>query len=428
MNHETKSNIKLKSIKAIRAPYPSVFPKTWGQVILFMLVFLNAGIFASTSSNPLGIKGASELVELFCALFSFYYFWIQLYSKGTVSKIDFTVFGLIWAAFFYSAIAAQIRFGQPFYYGMIEERRLLNFFIYFPIAWGIRRGVVSIEQILSWIIGVALLCGLLSVLVVSGVIAPLKVIEVSVNTLREDRFGIGSAYIALASLILLFRIVKFKRKVLFAQFLFLVLVLLAVVQTRQILIALLISSIFLLGATRFAIWSTIAIGAFAVTAASSETVSSLLIKYQGLFLQLGSDEYLEASARALTINTIINEISGGAWLGSGALSGLWHDGFARLYGENFFLADVGFIGSLYKFGVLAFVLYAVYLSLQYKLLRASIGHQHYRLIMAAWVYLLVILPVAATLEYRGSISGMLLALSLGCTYEVNRPRFTSYAT
>jgi len=410
------------SYRAKQVSLHSVIPKTWSQIFIFLLIFLNAGIFSATSSNPLGIKGASEFFELFCALFSFGYLLIQIYSKGTVSKIDLTVFAMIIAAFFYSALAAHLRFGQPIIYGLIEERRLLNVLVYFPIAWGIRRGVVTTDQIFSWIIGFALLCGVLSIMVISGVIAPLSDIEVSANTLREDRFGIGSAYIALASLLLLSKIVYSKRRVLFLQFLFLVLVLLAVVQTRQILIAVMVSSIFLLGMTRFAIWSTIAAAVFAVLATSTDMVSNLIIKYQTLFFQLGSEAYLEASARALTINSIVNQIMNGAWMGSGALSALWKNGFARIYGENFFLADVGFLGSLYKFGILAFALYWVYLSLQYKLMRHAKDHPYHRLLMAVWVYLLVILPVAATLEYRGSISGLLLAVSLGCAMEVSNSK------
>jgi hypothetical protein len=420
--NEAIPKFDLLSNQGKQGSFHSVIPKTWSQVFIFLLIFLNAGIFSATSSNPLGIKGASEFLELLFVSFSFGYLVTQIYSKGTVSKIDLTVFALIFTAFFYSALAAHLRFGQPIIYGLIEERRLLNVLVYFPIAWGIRRGVVSTDQIISWIIGFALLCGVLSILVVLGVIAPLSVIEVSANALREERYGIGSAYIALASLLLLSKVVYYKRRVLFFQLLFLVLVLLAVVQTRQIVIAVMVSSIFLLGMTRFAIWSTIAAVVFAALATSTDMVSSLILKYQALFFQLGSEEYLEASARALTINSIVNQIMNGAWMGSGALSSLWKNGFARIYGESFYLTDVGFLGSLYKFGVLAVALYGIYFSLQYKLLRNAKDHPYHRLLMAVWVYLLVILPVAATLEYRGSISGLLLAVSLGCAIEVARAR------
>ena len=384
------------------------------------MVFMNAGIFASTSSNPFGIKGASELVLLISTFFSFYFLWHQISRKGTVSKLDLTVFSLIWITLFYSALAAQMRFGQPFVYGLIEERRILYFMIYFPLTWGIRQDVITIEQLFGWIITTALICGILSMLVYFGAITPLNFREVGANSIRTDRFGIGSAYIALASLILLFKISKYKRWLLFSQLLFLVVILVMVIQTRQILIALLISSVILLGTTRFVIWTAITTGILAVTIVNSNAAYNLFIKYQALFLQLSSAEYLEASARILTTNTIVSEISAGAWLGSGALSSLWNGGFARLYGENFFLADVGIVGSAYKFGIMTFILYGVYFIMQYRVMRAAKNHSYFRLIMGIWIYLLAILPVAATLEYRGSIAGLLLAVSIGCSKEIKR--------
>ena len=383
---------------------------------------MNAGMFASTASNPLGVKGANEIVELYCALYSLYYLWARATKAGSIPRLDLIVFGLIWAAFLYSGFAAQIRFGQPFYYGLIEERRILNFLVYFPVVRAIQRDIISVEQVFSWIVGIALLCGVLSVVVVSGVIPPIKDIDVSVNALREDRFGIGSAYMALATLILLFRMVYFKQRSLTAYLVFLVLVLLAVVQTRQILIAILISSLFILGTTRFAIWSFIMIGAVAILAVSTDWMWNLIVKYEALFMQLGSDDYLEASARALTVKDIIDEILNGAWLGSGALSAMWKGGFSNVYGEYFYLADVGFLGSIYKFGIWALVFYAVYLYIQYSVLKRARGHQYFRLVAGIWIYILIILPVAATLEYRGSISGLLLALSVGSAIELKRLR------
>jgi len=406
--------------KATQHSRYATLPKTRGQIFIFFMVFMNAGIFASTSSNPFGVKGASELVVLISTLFSFYYLWHQISRKGAVSKIDFTVFSLIWSAFLYSALAAQIRFGQPFVYGLIEERRILYFMIYFPLTWGIRQRVISIEQLFDWIIATALICGMLSILVYLGAITPLNIREIGANSIRGDRFGIGSAYIALASLILLFEITKYKRWLLLPQLLLLVAVLVMVIQTRQILIALLISSVILLGTIRFAIWSAFATGMFAMTVANSSVAYNLFVKYQTLLLQLSSTEYLEASARALTTNSIVGEISKGAWFGSGALSYLWNGGFARLYGENFFLTDVGIVGSAYKFGVMTLIFYGVYFVTQYKMVRAAKNHSYFRLIVGIWTYLIVILPVAATLEYRGSIAGLLLALSMGCSNESKR--------
>ncbi|NTW87899.1 MAG: hypothetical protein HGB26_01965 [Desulfobulbaceae bacterium] len=398
----------------------SMFPKTGSQIFILLLVFLNSGIFSSTAANPFGIKGVSEALEFLNVMFALSYLWSQFWNKGTIAKIDFTVFFLVMCAFFYSALAAQIRFGQPLYYGLIEERRILIFLIYFPLAWAFRRRVITVQQIFSWVVMSAFVCAVLSVFVAAGIVSPLKVKEVSENAIREDRYGIGPAYIALASLLIIFRFVFNKGLSTVFQILFLLGVLVVIVQTRQILIALAISSLFLVGAARFAIWLAVAGGAIVLLSVSTDIVSGLFLKYQALFGQLASESYLEESARALTIITVLKEFLNGAWFGSGSLSALWKGGFAEIYQPTFFLADVGFFGTIYKYGVLSTLFYFIYFFVQFRALRAAKEHHYYRLIMAAWIFLLVMLPVAATIEYRGSMSGLLLAMSLGCAVEASR--------
>lgn len=399
-----------------------LIPSSSGQLMLFVMVFFNSGIVGGAASNPFGIKGVSEFFELLYLLFACAYLWGQFNAKGTVHKLDITIFAIVVSAILYSAIAAKMRFGQPIYYGLLEQRRLLIILIYFPLAWGFRHQVVSVTQIMGWVIATALLCGILSVLVASGLVEPLNVREAGENVLREDRYGIGKFYLLMGALALLFRMSLEKQHRYVFPFFFLLAVLIVIVQTRQLLIAFLISSFFMLGTVRILAWSLASVVGVAIVASTTNFLSALLAKYQILFLQLGAEEYLEAGARARTISAITDEIASGQWLGSGALSSKWNDGFARVYDANFFLSDVGIFGTAYVFGLFSIVLYGAYLYWQYRLVRASRAHPYYRLIVAVWIFLLVIMPVGATLEYRGTASGLLLALSLGCMLEVSRGR------
>jgi hypothetical protein len=388
--------------------------------VLFAVVFFNSGIVGGSASNPFGIKGVSEILTLFYLLFACGYLLHQYASKTAIYKIDISIFVVVISGILYSAIAAKISFGQPVYYGLFEQRRLLILLIYFPLVWGFRNNIVSVTQIMNWIFVVALLCGVLSVLVATGVVDPINVHEIGESSLREDRYSIGKFYLIIGSLFALYRLSFEKNSKYIYPLLFLVGVLVIVVQTRQLLIALVIASAFMLGTARSLAWGGAAILSIAVAANTSSILLELLAKYQMLFMQLAAEEYLEASARARTIDAIINELASGLWFGFGALSARWNEGFARIYDANFFLSDVGVFGTAYVFGLFAIVLYGTYLYWQYRLVKASKQHRYYRLLVAVWAFLIVIIPVGATLEYRGTVAGLLLALSLGCVSEISR--------
>lgn len=385
-----------------------------GKLFIFLIILWNSQILSGTGGNPLGIKGIQEIFYIILFLFATAYLLAQLLQREKIFKIDFIVYCLVLIALFYSAFAAYVRFGQPFLYGLIEERRVLAFLIYFPLSWGFRNQIMTIKEVLLWMLISAIICSILSVAVVYGIIPPLHVKDVTMNMTRENRYGIGQLYIAFSILYLVFMMGKKITMYNIISLLLLVYVLVAIVQTRQIIISLFIALFFLKSKARLVVLVGLS-SAFLIAVLFTDMTG--LLKFQAMFVELTSEKYMAESARSLTISVIIDQFLNGAYFGSGALSLLWNDGFRAYYHSTFFLADVGIFGSLYKFGILTVLFMVAYIKLQYNVMKRISMHPYYRLILAFWVQLLMMLPVADIIEYRGFMSGLVLALSVGALYE-----------
>ena len=62
----------------------------------------------------------------------------------------------------------------------------------------------------------------------------------------------------------------------------------------------------------------------------------------------------------------------------------------------------------------------MYLACQYRMIAKVRGHRHFRLLLAIWAMILIMLPVGAPVEHRGFMAGLLLALSVGSAIELAR--------
>ena len=304
------------------APFPEgrrSIPVNFRQLFVFVLVFWNSQIFSASIANPLGIRGVQEALYLILLAFTAAYLSRQAIGQA-LHKTDVIVFFLVLCPFLYAPVAARLTYGQPIFYGLIEERRTLAFLIYFPLAWAFRNRVLSVYQLLTWVFWCSLACAILSVLVYLGILQPFQLRDVAAGSLRKDRYGIGVGYVSMATLFLLHRASSFR---LFSRAAFLALflgVLVVIVQTRQILIGIAIAILivrFPLDRLRLRLQRTIQLfllGGILFVAAVwlvSETtvVSRLVDKYQALFGQIASEQYLSQSARTQTITSIMGELA-----------------------------------------------------------------------------------------------------------------------
>jgi len=383
--------------------------------VLFLFLFFNSQIFAFTSSNPMGLKGFQEGYYVALLLFSSLYLFSQFHSsRGFVYKSDLTVVLLVTLLMSYSAFAAHVRFGQPIMYGLIEERRIFSILIYFPIIWALRNRCVNIYEVFSIITLTAFICLILTFLVQFGIISKITVQDYSTGALRQERYGIGQHYIAIALLYSVFLYLNgIDTNLQIIKVLSLFLVLVTVVQTRQIVLAVFIGSMIM--SLRLSVRLLVR-----MLCLSAILVAIITVYYSNnpsqfdtaliLFSELRNHEYLTESARAVGYSIVYAELIAGNIWGNGSLSLLWKNGFSRIYGDYFFLADIGVVGSFFKFGLLAIIIYlAFYLTIFSKCFSAR-KSESFKLTLGVISYLTITAPVAAPLEYRGFIAGLVMAV------------------
>jgi hypothetical protein len=146
--------------------------------------------------------------------------------------------------------------------------------------------------------------------------------------------------------------------------------------------------------------------------------TEFLNNYILLFSDIYDGGYLVESSRAYTISIILSDVG---LLGNGALSQMYHGGFSSIYGEFFYLSDVGIMGTIFRYGIIS----AFYISITVMLLygifkRAKLCGKEYSGSLISAVFLLLILwPTGAIIEYKGAVLGLILSLSVLGTRRVN---------
>ncbi len=393
------------------------------SLLVFTLVLINSQILFATMANPIGIKGFLEVFYIFLLVMSSHYVISKTYVRRLV-KLDFLVYALIIVMWVYSAIASYFQYGQPLIYGLIEERRILGFLIYFPCVYILRKALYSVEDILNFMLVSAVICSVLSILSYFGMIPVINESPFGDFALRQNRYLIGVLYILLGALYSVYLISR--KKFLFrslAILLVCLVTLMVVSQTRQLLagfgiaVFVMLFSLSVKGVIRLALMSGVV---FIVYMCAVYFFPIILETYTVLFDSLLSDDYIESDARPLAYSIVINNFMNGNVLGSGSLSLLWKNGFVPIYGEWFFLADIGFMGTVFKYGIFAVVFYGAYLWWQSKLLIKLMGATEWRFFLGWLSTLLIALPVAALIEYRGFIAGLLLCMTYSLVLQVKK--------
>jgi len=376
-----------------------------------LIVLFNSQIFRKAAANPLGVAGVQEFFYAVLSVWALASVLAQIVDCGRVNRLDLFVLLSVVGLSVYSATLAFFGFGQPIFYGLIEERRLLSLLVYFPISTMLIRRWVTIAKLENLVIAVALLCAAITIAVYIGIIPEISTVQQRESSIRGERYGVGQHFIAIAILYLLARAgastINFRQGL--AGFLFLVL--LIIVQTRHILFGLVGSLVIMLTNVRVIATLVVAIILFAVLVSMSPQVNTFLQNYR-VILQGGfTVEYFTQSWRAQSIGVAIDSFFGSGFWGNGALLLAWNDGFHRIHGPYFFLADIGFFGSLYRYGVVGLVVYLFYVLIQTRLL-LGINRKDKRILYAAFFVMIIVgAPLSAPLEYRGFLTGFVLAVT-----------------
>ncbi len=392
-----------------------------GMLIVLVLMLFNSQMFSATASNPVGIKGAQEAFYAVLSVWATASVMMQFYRNQRVRKVDLILYLLVLLLSIYSAFMAAAWFDQPFLFGLMEERRILALWIYFPITTALRRGWIELRGLENLVIGIAILCSVLMIGVMVGVVPIINTISQSEISLRSERYGIGQTFVAVAILMLFARKGGAASHLRMVEIGFLVGVLLAIVQTRQIILGTAVGLVFLLRGARAALLAGIFMLVMIAIPFLFPQVMERLEIYTQLFQQAFSDEYLNDSWRGLAIGAVLETLSRGELLGHGALFPTWNDGFARVVGPFFFLADIGLFGTAYRYGLVGLMGYVVYMTVQVRLLNGIREPQARLLYTAIFIMMLTTALLGAPLEYRGYLAGLLLGISNHLAHRCAHP-------
>jgi len=378
--------------------------------LLIVAVVLHFSVFGDSPHNPYGIKGVNELYLAICIIFTI----LLLLASAENAPREFRIlmyYCLYTVVVFLvlPAIFAYYTYGQPIVYGLIEERRVLFSLGFAPLLFlGKRVSTLQFERALLY---AALIAAFFSWCFKFGVIPDMRP-EVRSDD-RPDRSSIGPFLICFGY----FYCIQIWSKgaspingaarsktfyMIIAALLLLTLVF--ATQTRQLIVLCLLFTLFCLRA-KAVVW-----------AASLTVLLSPFYLYPSLLEVLGLNiefydstlEGVEDSVRTHTIESIFAHLDQVNWLPSGSLSLMWQDGFIPYFGEHFFLSDVGIFGTLFRFGLLTFLVVPLTLYVYHHIARNIAGDLSF--IYATMLALFVIWPLNGLFEYSQPLIATLFVI------------------
>jgi hypothetical protein len=177
----------------------SKFWRFWG----FLILFLNSRALAMEVHNPLSIPGLQEVMFL---LLLFYTFMIYLprfaFSRQQMPVLDWVVLGMTLATWMLPPLFAWLRFGQPYHFGLLEDRIALNMLVYFPLVRLVRTGVLDAERIMRYVVLSTTIVFAYMWLIKMGIAPRFKTFNYSqYDTLRADRMNTAVYYTLFSSFI-----------------------------------------------------------------------------------------------------------------------------------------------------------------------------------------------------------------------------------
>ena len=332
--------------------------------LLFLLIFLNSACLFLTDNKRAGIPFSRELfiaLVVSCALMLLLV-WRRAWQSRAALWVMF--FGL--AIPLLSALLSYIKFGQPLFFGLLEERRNFLYLLFFPALYMMLKAQPTQEELERFFLYSGLACVLIGYLYYVGLIPENRNVAFTVDEkdyglqpLRPNRFSIGASYVSVCAYMLMYRL---KRDfsvwavlvlLLFASYLWLVL------QTRNTMLLWVLGGIWIFRSQ----WGVLLKLGFAVA-------GILLFAYflwpgffEGQFKQFDAllfEATSEGGVRSTTSDIILAEVQRNFYIGMGALSLQWQNGFGQIYSSYFYLSDVGLLGVYYRFGFFTPVIALIY--------------------------------------------------------------------
>ncbi len=410
-------NAELGIERARSRTLPESMLLTWAAI----LSILNAGVFNDIALNPFGLRGIQEASIALGVLLSCYFFCTRKSLQGVITVA--VMYSVI--AIGLSAMSAKLTYGQPLHYGLLEERRTLESLAFaglFLVASASRCPIRMLERATLFAIVLALVLGLLVQFDVLG-----ETVAINATGLPgrgEARLGramIGTQYVVLGALIGYANLLRGRERWKWAALLVACLNhLLLVSMTRQVVVGCVLGFV----AIHVLMRSGRSVEGWWLQTKRLLLPASLLIATVvgvGVFgfgrqitdslLETFSAEYLGSNVRWGTVEIIWAELVGSSFAPHGSLSVLWRGGFPAHYGHYFWLADVGLVGMLFRYGIFTPIALGALIVMARRILR-RLSEQAVPVVSGVIAYLIVVSPVAAPMEYRGNLVAWVLAVWL----------------
>lgn len=357
-------------------------------------LYRNAGLETSLS-----IPYLQEAYYAFLLLYSCVRLFIVRDRQDTLLNLLALLFVL--STISLSALFANLTFGQPFIYGLAEERRMIGLLSLFFIYDATKAYVVK-DQDLSKVLAASIL-----VVLIVSVLSMVELQNVMIGG-RQGRFRTVGYFFAITYIYFLSVVIDSRRYSYTWTLLASALAILLISQTRLITanIALVTAAFLLLSSRKV----------FVVLLAITSTFSYIIVLTYGQQLEsLFEVDTASAVVRQYSLAFFWDLLERNNYMaGIGALSLQWQDGFHDLasgqFREHVFLSDLGLFGEFVRYGaVYPFVLALLgTIVFSCRPRRTRSGSKYFYVTLA---FILASSPLLGTFAMQGELLGMFLAIS-----------------
>lgn len=334
------------------------------RTLFALLLFFNSTCLFLTDNKTSGLPYLREMfivAVLLCALVL-----LLVWKRARQSRAGLWVmcFGLLLPVL--SALLANAKFEQPIVFGLLEERRSFLYLLFFPAWYLMIKARPTQEELERFFLCSGLACVAVGYLYYLGAVPENNDVAFNVdekdyglNPLRPNRFSIGAPYVSACAFMLMYRL---KREfslvtalllLLFASYLWMVL------QTRNTMLIWALAGVWIFRSRLNVLLKLgVAVCGFMLVAylIAPDLFSEQYARFNALLFEATS----EGGVRSTTSEIVLREVAQNYYVGMGALSLQWQNGFARFYSSYFYLSDVGLLGVLYRYGFLTPVIAVIY--------------------------------------------------------------------
>lgn len=343
------------------------------RTLLFILLFLNSACLFLTDNKKAGLPYLREMfiIAVVVSALALLVVWSRAHQSRAALWI--VCFGLLLPLL--SALLAYARFGQPILFGLLEERRSFLYLLFFPALLLMIRARPTQGELERFFLISGLACVLIGYLYYFGVLPENNDVAFNVddkdyglNPLRPNRFSIGAAYVSVCAYMLMYRIRRAYSLssvlllLLFASYLWLVL------QTRNTMLMWALGGIWIFR-NRWGVLLKSGIAVIGIVLVAYFIAPDFFEDQYQQFNALIGEATTEGGVRVTTSDIVLREVPQNYYVGMGALSLQWQNGFARLYNAYFYLSDVGLLGVFYRFGFLTPIIVLFYYAGYWRIMR-----------------------------------------------------------